>query len=234
MAALCGHGLGEPQVRFLQRYARAIPIKTERGKEMSIYYRLRCADCKEQGGFFSRQAWGWGNGDVIENTVFLMAHADCFDKYQGDEDDHDRGIQILSEYDPNDDNDEERLKWIDNLLDSSTRAGSAFPRASEWEAAKEYDIRQWWEEEKLRLDNKSLRERVAEKLAIKKAHRDMAKHLENQLHLDIQARAEECVAGGGHYWNTEAIEMGIGTNGYNYESKICTTCGLTDTGAMIQ
>ena len=201
---------------------------------MSTNYILRCADCKEQGGYFTRQAWGWGNADVIENTVFLMAHADCFDKYQGDEDDHDRGIQIISEYDDISHNDEEMLKWIDNLQDSESRAGSAFPRADEWEAAKNGNIREWWELQKHGRDDSYLRSMVASRAELLQAARDMRKHLEEQLHLNIQARADECVAGGGHYWNTEALEMGIGTNGYTFDSKICTTCGLTNTGAMIQ
>lgn len=200
---------------------------------MSTNYKMRCGKCKEQGGYFTRQAWGWGNADVIENTVFLMAHADCFDRYQSDEDE---GFEIISEYDRRDENEEEMLRWIDNLQDSTTRAGSAFPRADEWQVAKDGDIRQWWELQKSGKTDEAERYRSvlsvrAERLL---AQRQMQKHLEEQLYMDVQKRADECVAGGGHYWNTESFEMGIGTNGYSFDSKICTTCGLTETGAMIQ
>ena len=41
---------------------------------MSTYYRFRCPVCDEAGGFFSRQAWGWGNCDIIDNFKFLASH----------------------------------------------------------------------------------------------------------------------------------------------------------------
>ena len=59
---------------------------------MSTYYALTCPKCKESSGFsFSRQAWGWGNADIIETFKFLMAHAECGDNYKTD-------LQIVSEH----------------------------------------------------------------------------------------------------------------------------------------
>lgn len=201
---------------------------------MSTNYRLRCNTCKEQGGFFSRQAWGWGNADVIENTVFLMAHAECGDYYQGDPDDE-IGIRILSEHDYLDDHAEERLKWIDNLQ-GDTIAGTAFPRASEWQAAKEGDIREWWDTEKRAGKDSiagSYRRYLEEQAAEIKKRRDAIKALEEAHKVDCEGRVAACIAAGGHYWNTDNVEMSVGNNGYSFESKICTSCGLTDTGAMI-
>lgn len=58
---------------------------------MSTYYALTCPKCKETSGFsFSRQAWGWGNADIVETFKFLMAHAMCGGAYCTD-------LQIVSE-----------------------------------------------------------------------------------------------------------------------------------------
>lgn len=43
---------------------------------MSTYYGFICNKCKQRGGFFSRQMWGWGNCDVIENMKFLSYHTE--------------------------------------------------------------------------------------------------------------------------------------------------------------
>lgn len=202
---------------------------------MSTYYKLRCGACEEQGGHFTRQAWGWGNSDVIENTVFLMAHADCFDKYQGDSETE--TITVISEHDPQYNNDEESLKWIENLQDSESVAGSAFPHCDEWKlVADGGDIKAWWDVQKLgKTDEaneyRSILSIKAERLLTKKALR---KHLEEQLHFDIEKRVAECIAGGGHYWNVDEVELVTGSNAYSFDFKICTTCGLTGTGAMIQ
>lgn len=44
---------------------------------MSTYYYFGCKLCKQRGGFFSHQAWGWGNFDIISSFKFLALHADC-------------------------------------------------------------------------------------------------------------------------------------------------------------
>lgn len=41
---------------------------------MSTEYYFVCRRCKEYGGFYSHQAWGWGNADFIDSFKFLMKH----------------------------------------------------------------------------------------------------------------------------------------------------------------
>ena len=201
---------------------------------MSTNYTMRCGACKEQGGYFTRQAWGWGNADVIENTVFLMAHADCYDRYQGDEDEH---LEIISEHDHRDNYDEENLKWIENLQNPETVAGSAFPRGDEWKLVQDGgDIRAWWQAHKDNLTERAddYREGIAERQGAIEAKRALRKHLEDQLHFDIEKRVAECIEGGGHHWDTISLSVQDGNKMARSHSDICSSCGLTSTGAMIQ
>jgi len=49
---------------------------------MSTYYGFVCSLCKLRGGFCSRQAWGVGNADLIDNFKFTMYHAlNCGPEY---------------------------------------------------------------------------------------------------------------------------------------------------------
>jgi hypothetical protein len=41
---------------------------------MSTYYKFICKECKQSGGFLSRQAWGAGNFDIISTFKFVMHH----------------------------------------------------------------------------------------------------------------------------------------------------------------
>jgi hypothetical protein len=51
---------------------------------MSTYYGFKCEKCKLKGGFQSRQAWGTGNADLIDNFKFTMYHAlNCGTEYIG-------------------------------------------------------------------------------------------------------------------------------------------------------
>lgn len=201
---------------------------------MSTNYKLRCGKCQEQGGYFTRQAWGWGNADIIENTVFLMAHADCYDRYQGEEDEK---LEVISEYDDRIGDYYETAKWIENLQSSETKAGNAFPRSSEWEAAKEGNIRQWWDAEKAK-QTKELNyciSKLDERRVKLETQKALRKRLENELHFDIEKRVAECIAGGGHHW--ARIPLTIQTASrleQEIEGDICNACGLTKTGAMIQ
>lgn len=202
---------------------------------MSTYYNLRCGHCKEQGGFFSRQAWGWGNSDVIENTVFLMAHAECFNQWQSDDEDR---LEIISE-----DNDKtleaylvERLKWIRNLQSENTVAGSAFPHGDEWKAAKDGDIKLWWNKAKEELTDEA--DRLAKRVAEIQAELDrkiaLKKHLIELENLNIEERVAECIQGGGHYWQSMTGGMASDEKFYELNGKICSICGYTGNGAMIQ
>ncbi|WP_051217574.1 hypothetical protein [Paenibacillus assamensis] len=63
---------------------------------MSTYYYFKCNKCNRKGGFYSRQAWGWGNFDIIESFKFLAFHTDqCGEEY----------IRVISEH--NDDYEED-------------------------------------------------------------------------------------------------------------------------------
>lgn len=41
---------------------------------MSTYYYFKCKKCEKLGGFFTRQALGWGNVDIIKSFQFIMKH----------------------------------------------------------------------------------------------------------------------------------------------------------------
>lgn len=41
---------------------------------MSTYYCFTCDFCKLNGGFYSRQAWGSGNADLVDTYKFVMYH----------------------------------------------------------------------------------------------------------------------------------------------------------------
>jgi len=41
---------------------------------MGTYYYFYCEECKERGGFLSRQAWGWGNFDIVDSFKFIAKH----------------------------------------------------------------------------------------------------------------------------------------------------------------
>lgn len=41
---------------------------------MSTYYYFVCKKCSKYGGFLSRQAWGYGNFDIIDSFKFIVKH----------------------------------------------------------------------------------------------------------------------------------------------------------------
>ena len=47
---------------------------------MGYYYKFICKKCCVSGGFFSSQAWGFGNFDIIENFKFIGRHLYCEDE----------------------------------------------------------------------------------------------------------------------------------------------------------
>jgi hypothetical protein len=61
---------------------------------LSTYYYFACDRCKEYGGWFSRQAWGWGNMDIVDTFAFLANHADHVDHYQ-----EGLELRVISEHD---------------------------------------------------------------------------------------------------------------------------------------
>lgn len=45
---------------------------------MATDYYLYCGKCKKSTYSFSRQAWGWGNANIIDSFRFIMKHiAEC-------------------------------------------------------------------------------------------------------------------------------------------------------------
>ncbi|MDH4130057.1 MAG: hypothetical protein OEV44_14970 [Spirochaetota bacterium] len=92
---------------------------------MSTYYYFECKECNKVGkGIFTRQAWGWGNADIIDCFQFIMKHsAQC-----GSE-----NISIKSEYDFED---EGRIPETDNAEDLN----DYFPYSEDW-GSKESDRR---------------------------------------------------------------------------------------------
>lgn len=107
---------------------------------MSTYYYFRCPKCREIGGFFSRQMWGWGNCNIYENFKFHVAHVDC------------GPIETLSEHHDlfaSDQWDEEEVRWEDRLERDEHLREEVWPHASEWGWNREgwaesHDL--WWEE----------------------------------------------------------------------------------------
>ena len=190
---------------------------------MSTNYNLRCGACKEQGGDFTRQAWGWGNANVIENTIFLMAHAECWNTYQGDDDEI---LSIVTEHDRLYNDDEEILNWINNLQNLESRASSAFPRDNMWNELKNgVDVRIWWQQEKDSMAERKLglEERIAEIKAVRQKKIDLRDYLIAQQYNDVKQKADACIAGGGHYFTQ-----------YSPLDGLCATCGATKNGAMIE
>lgn len=100
---------------------------------MSTYYELRCDACDQQGGFFSRQAWGWGNANLIENHKFLMHHAACGE------------IEILSEHDDRYADPEPCKRWQRQLADSESVAHNAWPHG-EWRHVRDQGFRKAFNE----------------------------------------------------------------------------------------
>ncbi len=69
-------------------------------EKMSTYYYFVCNKCSKYGGFISRQAWGYGNFDIIDSFKFIVKHKqecgteniglavehDIFENYEEDKD----------------------------------------------------------------------------------------------------------------------------------------------------
>lgn len=101
---------------------------------MSTYYYFKCEKCKRTGGFLSRQAWGWGNFDIIDSFKFLGLHiAECG---------HDN-IRMTWEHDDDCYNEEPKDSFL-------KRSEGIFPYSNDWEfmkkTEKDYD-KAWIENE---------------------------------------------------------------------------------------
>ncbi|WP_059174003.1 hypothetical protein [Bacillus sp. FJAT-27445] len=87
---------------------------------MSTYYYFKCVKCKRIGGFYSRQAGGWGNFDIIDSFKFLALHTDkCGPQY----------IRVISEHDEDYEMDTNAEK-MDFYRSQSIHY---FPSSNDWE-----------------------------------------------------------------------------------------------------
>jgi hypothetical protein len=84
---------------------------------MSTYYRFHCPVCSESGGWFSRQAWGWGNADIIYTFKFIMFHLQNCDA---------DSLEIVSEHD-------DLYDAIPSPNSFVERTEGIFPRSDDWE-----------------------------------------------------------------------------------------------------
>lgn len=118
---------------------------------MSTYYNLGCSDCKKRGGFFSRQAWGVGNTDLIETFKFITWHTlNCGAA----------GFDVLSEHDD---------EYFENQdYDLLENARGYFPHSSDWTfmaqdfgEARTREIDRIWTEKELAEKSNNWRTRKA-------------------------------------------------------------------------
>lgn len=115
--------------------------------QLIIYF--KCNKCNRKGGFFSRQAWGWGNFDIIDSFKFLVFHTDnCGEKY----------IRVISEH--SEDYEEDLNKEIIDFY--KKESFGHFPSSNDWKFMRENNekdietLNLLWVEEKtkgLKLDN---------------------------------------------------------------------------------
>ena len=85
---------------------------------MSTYYAFACLKCETTGGFFSRQAWGIGNADLVASFKFYAVHAiECGAEH----------VRVLHEGDA-------RNEWPNQTNDPAwlLEHKAVFPRADEW------------------------------------------------------------------------------------------------------
>lgn len=195
---------------------------------MSTYYHLRCEECAEDGGFFSRQAWGWGNADIIENMVFLMQHSDCNNEYQSD-----TNFRIICEsVKP-----ENAINWARTLSDPESRSFDAFPRASEWKIAEDGNIREWWENEGRAKVVQSINDiYLADYSYYQKTKRERLAAIQAMKDLEVEAekRVEACVATyGSHDYEIHPNRVTFGFMESEIKSEICHRCGAMTNGAIV-
>ncbi|MCK5603850.1 hypothetical protein KAR91_18330 [Candidatus Pacearchaeota archaeon] len=100
---------------------------------MSTYYKFQCPVCKKTGGFFSRQAWGYGNCALIDNFKFMIKHmVECSANM----------LIIISEHDSDCYDAEEDTDYLNN---------NYMPHSRDWRVVKEMD--EFTTKEYLRLTN---------------------------------------------------------------------------------
>ena len=113
---------------------------------MSTYYSFKCDKCKLLGGFMSRQAWGTGNADLIDNFKFVMHHSlNCGTEFQGVVSEHQ---QEYEDYEDTNIASEARKRHLAATED-------IFPHSSDWEFMRENENTKIPELKKLWTENET-------------------------------------------------------------------------------
>lgn len=103
---------------------------------MSTYYYFHCTKHKQSGGCWTRQAWGYGNADLIESFKFVMYHIrECGPESIGMHSEHED-----NEYINIDSNEDSRREFLSVTAD-------IMPRSNDWEFMGRYGSRGNWKEQ---------------------------------------------------------------------------------------
>lgn len=90
---------------------------------MSTYYYFHCTKHQQSGGCFTRQAWGYGNADLIDTFKFVMYHVrECGEQHIGMHSEHDDDSYTPTHIDEEGSR-REFLEWTRGI----------FPRSNDWE-----------------------------------------------------------------------------------------------------
>lgn len=88
---------------------------------MSTYYYFHCDKHQVSGGCWTRQAWGWGNADLIDAFKFVMYHvSECGPENIGMHSEHDDDDYANTSFE-----DEHRREHLEQTVD-------IFPRSDDW------------------------------------------------------------------------------------------------------
>jgi hypothetical protein len=90
---------------------------------VSTYYYFHCTNHqpRQAGGCWTRQAWGWGNADLVDAFKFVMLHVrDCGEQYIGMHSEHADDNDTNTSYE-----DEHRRPFLE-------AARGIFPHSDDW------------------------------------------------------------------------------------------------------
>lgn len=108
---------------------------------MSTYYYFHCTKHMQEGGCFTRQAWGYGNADLIEAFKFVMYHVrECGQQHIGMHSEHEGDDYASTCID-----DDVRREFLEATKD-------IMPHSSDWafmERAAGKDWKELWVSEQL-------------------------------------------------------------------------------------
>ncbi len=137
---------------------------------MSTYYYFFCNNCQRRGGFLTRQAWGWGNFNIIDTFKFISYHSEkCGHK----------NIRIISEHDSEYEFDNIGIEEIEYYRE----AEGIFPHSDDWEYMEKNELTT------IELDKKWTEQKIEEHI------NDNRRKLRGEIvHMEIQNKKR-----GSHY-----------------------------------